>query len=592
MRTLFTMKKISICSIILIFTWLSSCKSQIKSDLPKETTEQVKETKSDFSDYDPYFVETKYTTSPYGPNSITRNILQAKNGDIWLATWEGIIRYNGKSFTNFTNKENLRRHHVFCLLEDSRGNLWFGTIGAGVYRYDGKTFTNFTTNDGLANDRVGCIYEDRIGNIWIGTERGISCFNGSMFQYFKTDEGVNNNDVNSIVEDESGKLWIGTRGAAFIYDGKEFTKITNRNGDAFYNIRSIIKDKNGDMWLGGNGGLFRYNQSSFTNYTTNFVGYIFQDKKGNIWTSSASEGNAKDSALSRYDANSLKDKTIAPTIIKEEANMFFGIYEDDENGIWLGTLTGAFRYDGESFDDFKTKEKPKLKLAYIGNMGVLVESGDKTVLFDGFHKKYKPDYLFPSEEVVEQLTNGTYPDFSKIEIALFTHTHNDHFDADLSRAFLKKNPESHVSGTPKIYNTIGKEVERNIEFPFFNRSDIGISSIKLPHCFQSKHHAIQNLGFIAKMDDFKVMHLGDTEWELALPVFESRNYESVDVAIIPYWMLYKEESIKHLSILKAKKIIATHIPPNIEKSELQKLSSMHPEVTFFVEAGEISNFVK
>ena len=585
-------KTLNICAIILALAFLASCKSQVKPDPPKEGIEETELSKSAPTDYDPYFVETKYKTSPYGPNSITRNILQARNGDIWLATWEGIIRYDGESFTNFTNKENLRRHHAFCLLEDKKGNLWFGTIGAGVYRYDGKTFTNFTTQNGLANDRVGCIYEDRIGNIWIGTESGISCFNGEMFQNFKTDEGVDNNDVNSIIDDPSGKLWIGTRGAAFIYDGKEFTKIANHDGDAFYNIRSIIKDKNGDMWLGGNGGLFRYDQKSFTNYTTNFVGYIFQDKNGNIWTSSASEGNAKDSALSRYDANSLKDKTVAPAIIKSEANMFFGIYEDDKNGIWLGTLTGAFRYDGESFDDFKTKEKPKLKLAYIGNMGVLVESGDKTVLFDGFHKEYKPDYLYPSEEVIEQLMNGTYPSFSKIEIALFTHNHKDHFDADLSREFLEKNPKAHISGTSQIHKAIGKDIKRNIEFPFFNKSEIGISSIKLLHCYQSKHHAIQNLGFIAKLDDFKVMHLGDTEWELALPIFESRDYEPIDVAIIPYWMLYDEGSIKYLPILKAKKIIATHIPPNIEKVELQELSSMHPEVTFFVEAGEIFDFKK
>lgn len=350
-------KQLTTLSIILFITLLTSCKSQVKPDLPKETAAQVEETKPDLSDHDPYFVETKYTTSLYGPNSITRNILQAKNGDIWLATWEGIIRYDGKSFINFTKKENLRRHHVFCILEDRNGNLWFGTIGAGVYRYDGKSFTNFTTFNGLASDRIGCIYEDRIGNIWVGTDEGVSCFKGAMFQSFINEEGVNDNDINSIVEDDSGKFWIGTRGAASTFNGKEFTKITNSIGTPFYNIRSIIKDDKGDMWLGGNGGLFRYDQALFTNYTTNFVGYIFEDKKGNIWTNSASDGNANDWVLSRYNANYLKDKTVAPTIIREETNMFFGIYEDRKEGIWLGTLDGVIRYDGKNFDNFKAKKE-------------------------------------------------------------------------------------------------------------------------------------------------------------------------------------------------------------------------------------------
>lgn len=332
---------------LLLLIMSTSCNGQTGGGL---TNENLTPLGLNWEDKDPYFTETTTITSPHGPHSITRNILQDRKGNIWLASWEGIMRYDGKTFTNFTNKLGLRRYHVFSILEDSKGNLWFGTIGAGVYRYDGKQFTNITTKDGLAHDRVGCFYEDKAGNIWIGTEGGISVYDGTSIRNFTTEEGLTNNDINAIIEDKSGKFWFGTRGEACFYDGKTFTKFTNKEGRAFENVRSVIEDKKGNIWLGGNDGLWRYDGNSLTNYSGSFVGYIYEDKKGDIWTSS--EVNRGTWALSRYEEKSLFDNTVAATPIRTEQGMFFGIVEDVKGGIWLGSLEGVSRYDGKSFNNF------------------------------------------------------------------------------------------------------------------------------------------------------------------------------------------------------------------------------------------------
>ena len=342
-------KYIPIYSLLLLLVLIASCKEQNKTDLPEDSISQAE---GSLPKSDPYFVESKAITSSFGPSSITRNILQDRKGNIWLATWEGIIRYDGISFTNFTNKEGLRRFHVFSVLEDKKGNIWFGTIGAGVYRYDGKLFTNFTTKDGLAHNGVGCIYEDETGNIWFGTQGGASRYDGKSFRNFTTKDGLTNNDINSIIEDKTGKFWFGTRGGTCIYDGKTFTSFTNKEGGPYINVRSIIEDKNGNIWLGGNDGLWCYDSSSLTNFTTDFVGYIYEDKKGNIWTSSAADGNAHNWVLSRYDEKSLHNEKTTASRITVQENMFFGILEDTNGNIWLGTLNGVYRYDGETFFDF------------------------------------------------------------------------------------------------------------------------------------------------------------------------------------------------------------------------------------------------
>lgn len=352
------MKDAFLIYFLLIIVFHPSCKGQEKSSISKEDIKKQStdsELKNTPTDYDPYFTESKYITKLYGPQSITRNIIEDRNGNYWLASWEGIIKYDGENFTNYTNKEGSRRYHVFATLEDKLGNLWFGTIGAGVYLYNGKTFTNYTTEHGLAHDRIGCIYEDKKGNIWIGTEGGINKYDGKKFQKFIINGDKNNNDINSIIEDDKGKFWIGSRGKGFMFDGETFTSITHDDDTPFINVRSIIKDKKGKIWLGGNDGLWCYENNTFTNFTKEFVGYIYEDKMGNIWTCSTLDGNMRNWVLSRYDNYSLPLLNITSTQIEPNVGMLFGMIEDKHGDIWFGYLNGIGRYDGKSFEYFREK---------------------------------------------------------------------------------------------------------------------------------------------------------------------------------------------------------------------------------------------
>ncbi|MDB5060533.1 MAG: histidine kinase [Mucilaginibacter sp.] len=324
--------------------------------------------------YFPVLAQQKHAKSVItsaGPNSIVRTIIQDRKGNIWIAAFDGIFRYDGKSFTNVTSKVSSAR--FFSVLEDRRGNLWFGSIGLGVYYYDGKSFKNFTTKDGLINNEVTCIYEDKTGKIWFGTECGASCYDEKSFRNYTVKEGLPSNNINSIIEDKTGRFWFGTRGNTCVYDGKTFTVFTHR-GKPFTNVRSIKEDKKGNIWLGGNDGLWRYDGKAFTNFTQNFVGYIYEDKKGNIWTSSES-ANGQDLALprfdekslsglvsakgqwvlSRYDEKSLSNKKPTVTEIKPEEGMMCGILEANDGSIWFGAFDGVYRYDGNTITCFNRK---------------------------------------------------------------------------------------------------------------------------------------------------------------------------------------------------------------------------------------------
>jgi ligand-binding sensor domain-containing protein len=346
------MKNIHVYTLFLMFVSCTSCGGQNQTNLPKNNIKP----------------EIKEVISSQGPKSITRNIIQDRKGNIWMASWEGIFRYDGKSFTNITDKVSSAR--FFSVLEDRKGNFWFGTIGSGAYYYDGKSFKNFTIHDGLLNNEVTSIYEDKKGNIWFGVSGGASCYNGKFFRNYTIDGEVMNEDilwrffkerqpqgVNFIIEDRTGKFWFGTSGNTFIYDGKIFTTLTNKDGKAFKNVWGITEDRKGNIWFGANDGLWRYNGSTCTNLSEKSALSILEDKKGNIWTSSVVGRSCE---LLRYDGKSLSNKKPTVTIMSDgNYNAFFGILEAFDGSIWVGSGSGVYRYDGKTITDFKSKDDQK-----------------------------------------------------------------------------------------------------------------------------------------------------------------------------------------------------------------------------------------
>ncbi|CCH52977.1 histidine kinase [Fibrisoma limi BUZ 3] len=339
------MKYVPLYALVLLFAVDFSGKAQNKIDQPKDTIKS----------------EPKMVSTAYGPSHITRTIKQDRKGNIWIGTFGGVFRYDGKTFTNVTSQVSKAR--FFSVLEDRKGNFWFSTVGEGVYHYDGKSFQHFTTKEGLANNQVTDIYEDKAGTIWFGTLSGASRYDGTSFRNYRMTEGLNftteerlflddHNEVNSIIEDKTGKFWFATRGNACVYDGKTVSVLTH-NGTPFRNIRTIIEDKQGHVWLGGQYGLWRYDGHTFTNFTERGVSYVYEDKKGNIWTSSETNWGW---SLFRYDGTTLSNKNPTVTEVDPESDdtkgMLFGILEATDGSIWFGS-GGVYRYDGKTITDFK-----------------------------------------------------------------------------------------------------------------------------------------------------------------------------------------------------------------------------------------------
>ncbi len=346
---------------------------------------------------DPYYIQPTDTVSPYHPTTIVRHILQDKSGNIWMASWTGIVKYvpekNGASgiFTNYMLKESLIPFHTFCIKETKKGELWFGTVRGGVYRFDGKSWILYTTENGLADDLIDAFMEDKNGYIWIGTDGGVSIYDPTVpitpgaragivtpagakitskkgFANYGEADGLLNLRTNSIIQDKFGKIWVATRGGVFQCDPivalgdmsalskvtKEFTQFYIKSGVPFTNVRCIKEDKKGIVWIGGADGLYSYNpelkgDSALKLHMPNFIGYINEDKAGNLWISCGEMHGMMSYGMSLYKYPLAEHRASSKMLTKiyyTEAQVFEST-EDKDGNIWFGTVKGPIRYEPE-----------------------------------------------------------------------------------------------------------------------------------------------------------------------------------------------------------------------------------------------------
>lgn len=292
---------------------------------------------------------------------------------------------------------------------DSKGYLWFTSRGEGVYRFDGESFINFSKNEGLCDNDISSIFEDNDGSIWFGTTNGLCRYDRRIFTHVpipysdttslwldKVYPIVNPNQVMSIIQDQIGNLWIGTNGAGvYKYDGENFTQYLSKVGmiyeDSLYHnvVLSITEDLSGNLWFTSlsHAGLSRYDGKSFTHFkieeglSDNFLRTAYCDKDGNIWV--GTHGN-RNGGLDFYDGKSFVNFNKMNGLC---SNNVHSIYQDNNGHIWLGSDRGNLCiYDGKTFKEFTNNQGAK-----FAHIECILGDAENNIWFGGRNGLWKFD---------------------------------------------------------------------------------------------------------------------------------------------------------------------------------------------------------
>jgi ligand-binding sensor domain-containing protein/signal transduction histidine kinase len=291
------------------------------------------------------------------PQNTVHSVVQDIEGYIWVATEEGLARFDGLNFVVFDrqNTPQLRSNDVRSLLMTEKGNvIWAATAGGLSQLYAGK-WTTITTEQGLAGNDVVSAYEARNGAVWVATSTGLSRLREAVWTSFTTRDGLADNNVRVISEDlsdETGAMWVGTaEGLSRFAEGK-FTNFTAADGLPG-GVSAIERDANGTLWLGTDAGLCLYKDGRFETLTTrdglpgDRVISLRAAREGGLWVGTAA-GAAffRDGRFERFaDADPLADGIV------------LSIFEDREGSVWLGTESGGLhQLRGRKFTTYSTRE--------------------------------------------------------------------------------------------------------------------------------------------------------------------------------------------------------------------------------------------
>lgn len=297
--------------------------------------------------------------------------------------------------------------YVVAVFEDSKSNLWFGTLELGVAKHDGEKLTYLTTADGLPSNRVTSVIEDKDGNLWFGTGAGLAKYDGETFTIFAEQDGLCNNSISDLLIDRRGTFWIGTWGGVCTFDGTTFTKFplptpavnTPLNEFTENWITDITEDSKGAIWFGRDSyGACKYDGETFTNYLkkdglySNCVHAITEDQQGTMWFGArVAEKDDPDESkrfgkggVTTYDGTSFDH---FPTIEGLNDNDVYEIYQDDLGNTWISTISnGLYKYDGATFINYKVPKaitnilKDRNGTIWLGCAGGLFRlDGDKVV---------------------------------------------------------------------------------------------------------------------------------------------------------------------------------------------------------------------
>lgn len=287
-----------------------------------------------------------WTTDNGLPQNSVNEIIQDRQGYLWLATNDGLVRFDGVKFKvyNFNNLPGLKGNRFKSLVEDKQGRLWAGVLGGGVSMIGEDKAVTYTTEQGLVSNYVERLYLDRSGVIWVITEKGLNQIENGTIKRFSTADGLSDNRVWEVFEDSSGFLWISTSGGILHRFGGEKVKrfpvlevMAGLNGDGSSQVGEIYEDSNRNLWLLRFASLYRYRAGVFERHATGIEiqpTAMLEDRSGNLWLGTYGQGvfRVDEKGLTAVSIPNLKGFTIS------------SMMQDQENNIWLGTLShGLFR---------------------------------------------------------------------------------------------------------------------------------------------------------------------------------------------------------------------------------------------------------
>lgn len=258
------------------------------------------------SNADIYRFKSVFTSVSFPTNEV-RKLYQDSQGYIWIATYNGLLRYDGYSILTY-RPDGIHQDHsidgfVNTVIEDKENRLWIGTHN-GLYVLHRETDEiEKDTTCLLQASNIEALFCTSNGDLWVGSSLGLFCRKSDSTSF----QRINSTDVKSMIEDKRGYIWFGTWKQGLLrYDPREDRFYTYKGIDPEKSPHAIFQDENENIWVGtwlhgliklvepydekkNSFEMFVHDDNNPSSLLDNIIYSITQDKTtGKIWISSRS----------------------------------------------------------------------------------------------------------------------------------------------------------------------------------------------------------------------------------------------------------------------------------------------------------------
>lgn len=288
-------------------------------------------------------------------SSFTTQVFQDRDGFIWVATRNGLNRYDGYQFRvlkrDLRHEHGLASNYVNCMMQDRHGLYYIGMYGA-LQTYDGQRFHDIKTRDSYGHVHppyVTCLLERRNGDILIGTSglglmRQTSADEARMADKKLSDVKT----VQRMMEDNRQRLWLVTESRGLIcYDGQTVKKYFQSEQELGM-VRDICQDPEGRIFVAtAHAGLFVLEGDTPRHIDatgTKHISALYVNHSGDIMIGYDGLGLA----IYSPQRGTLVDNPYYSREVDLSTSKVYSICEDENGNVWLGLLQkGVYMYPGK-----------------------------------------------------------------------------------------------------------------------------------------------------------------------------------------------------------------------------------------------------
>jgi len=337
------------------------------------------------------FVHDQWIKDDGLPLDMVGAVAQTPDGYLWLATQQGVTRFDGREFQVYDALSTPAYTHKQAATLVAQGDsLWIGGSNGVALLHD-KTIQTWDRGKDAPNAGVQCLLIDDRGRVHAGTTNGLAVLRNDAFVLVDPDHPVLADEVRALAIDGRGRLWVGTRGGLAIRDGESWHV---EEPGAWLNPEGVLGLTNapdGSMWVATAVGLYRSRGQGLvpaatagSSYPGGRIWSIQSDLAGVLWISAENRGlfRLHDGQLERVD----RVEQVVDAICT---------FEDSAGALWVGSFgSGLHRFRAGPFQSWGAREGLSSDAVRVvaprrdGGVWVATYAGGLDLLVDGEVRHY------------------------------------------------------------------------------------------------------------------------------------------------------------------------------------------------------------